>query len=183
MPIPQIHLPKKSPKEKPAEQAHDGVKMTLRGVDGTLRELSEKDLYLEVGGSRVLKFRVLVKTQFKNKQGEPVRDSLLKPGDQLAVQVNSDDPETALRVILSRAATPGERASASKPFDHASAKVPVEDDTKPAGTIEVETLPIGPGQLIDPHWVLRENVVTFVALHNAIVIDRARALGLCQPTY
>jgi len=138
--VPQIHLPKKSSKEskeKSPEQAHDGVKMTLRGVDGTLRELGERDLYLEVGGNRVLKFRLLAKTQFKNKQGEPVRDSLLKPGDQLAVQVNSDDPETALRVILSRAATPAERSSASKPFDHASAKVPVEDDTKPAGTIEV----------------------------------------------
>ena len=58
----------------------------------------------------------------------------------------------------------------------------VSNDACTAGTIEVDTLPIGPGQLIDPHWVLRENIVTFVALHNAIVIDRARALGLCQPT-
>jgi hypothetical protein len=55
----------------------------------------------------------------------------------------------------------------------------VSNDACPAGAIEVETLPIGPGQLINPHWVLRQNIMTFVAMHNAIVIDRARALGLC----
>jgi hypothetical protein len=58
----------------------------------------------------------------------------------------------------------------------------VSSDACPAGTIEVETLPIGPGHLINPRWVLRENIVTFAALHNAIVIDRARALGLCPLT-
>lgn len=55
----------------------------------------------------------------------------------------------------------------------------VSRDACTAGIIEVETLPIGAGHLINPRWVLRENIVTFVALHNAIVIDRARALGLC----
>jgi hypothetical protein len=111
--------------------------MTLRAVDGTLRELGEKDLFVETSGKRLLRFRVLVKTQFRNTAGEPVRDSLLKPGDQLSVQVNGDDPETALRVITTRAGSPAERSAAGKPFDRAAAKAPVEADLKTAGVIEV----------------------------------------------
>jgi hypothetical protein len=67
-------------------------------MDGTLRQLGEKDLYLETVNHKILKFRLLAKTQFRDKEGESVRDSLLKPGDQLSLQVNGDDPETALRV-------------------------------------------------------------------------------------
>jgi len=47
------------------------------------------------------------------------------------------------------------------------------------GVIEVETLPIGSGQLIDPRWVLRTNIETFVSLHNGIVLGQAREAGLC----
>jgi hypothetical protein len=61
----------------------------------------------------------------------------LKPGDRISVQVNGDDPETALRVIVLRAGTAEERAAAAKPFDRASAKAAEEADTKPAGAIEV----------------------------------------------
>jgi len=52
-------------------------------------------------------------------------------------------------------------------------------DACSAGSIDVEVLPIGPGHLIDPRWVLRDNIATFISLHNAIVIDWARASGLC----
>ena len=69
-------------------------------MDGTLRELGEKELYLEDSKHKIFKFRLLAKTQFQDKEGAAMRDSLLKPGDQLAVQVNGDDPETALRVVL-----------------------------------------------------------------------------------
>ena len=37
--------------------------------------------------------------------------------------------------------------------------------------VRFEVLPIGPGHLLDPHWVLRDVLVTFVDLHNALVID------------
>jgi hypothetical protein len=57
----------------------------------------------------------------------------------------------------------------------------LSDDACTAGALEVERLPIGPGQLINPRWVLRKNIETFVALHNAIVIDQARQAGLCPP--
>jgi hypothetical protein len=140
IPVPQIKFPKKKDKteERPAAKTEQGdLKMTLRAVDGSLRELGEKDLYLEGSGKRLFRFRVLVKTQFRNPAGEPVRDSLLKPGDQLSVQVNGDDPETALRIILTRAGTPAERAAGSKPFDRAAAKAPAEADLKTAGAIEV----------------------------------------------
>ena len=56
----------------------------------------------------------------------------------------------------------------------------LSSDACAVGAIEVDTLPIGPGHLINPRWILRDNIATFAALHNAIVIDRAAALGLCR---
>jgi len=41
------------------------------------------------------------------------------------VEVNGDDPETALRVILTRKSTDAERARAERPFDHDSAQTPL----------------------------------------------------------
>jgi outer membrane biosynthesis protein TonB len=113
----------------------------LRAADGTLRELGEKDLYLETSKHKILKFRLLTKTQFRDKEGESYRDSLLKAGDQLSVQVNSEDPETALRVILTRAGTQAERTAAALPFDHDSVKTPLEADTHSAGSMEVSGEP------------------------------------------
>jgi hypothetical protein len=55
------------------------------------------------------------------------------------------------------------------------ATIPSVDDlaTCPAlpKRVRFEVLPIGPGHLLDPHWVLRDVLVTFVDLHNALVID------------
>jgi hypothetical protein len=133
-------LPGRKSKDKDTGTANgNSVRVALRAVDGTLRELGEKDLYLETARRGILKFRILAKTQFQDKKGEQVRDSLLKPGDQLTVQVNADDPETAVRVIVARAGTEAERAAAGRPFDHASASAPVERDTHPAGTMDVGT--------------------------------------------
>ena len=118
----------------------NNTRVALRAVDGTLRELGEKDLYLETR-HKILKFRILAKTQFRDKEGEQVRDSLLKPGDQLSVEVNGDDPETALRVILTRKSTDAERARAEKPFDHDTAQTPAETDTHSSGTKDVAEEP------------------------------------------
>ena len=137
VPVPEVKLPKRGSKDDKTANSGDTVKMALLGVDGALRELGEKDLYLEVSGKRLLRFRLLVKTEFRNKQGEPVRDSLLKAGDQLTVQVNKIDPETALRVLLVREGTQTERTAGARPFDHASAQTPVEADMHSAGTVEV----------------------------------------------
>ncbi|MGP0074529.1 MAG: hypothetical protein ACLPWF_21650 [Bryobacteraceae bacterium] len=132
LPVPK--LPSKKSKDT---SDSNSVKVPLRAADGMLRELDEKNLYLETSKHKILKFRMLAKTQFRDKEGEQVRDSLLKPGDQLSVQVNGDDPETALRVILMRKGTTDEKIAAQKPFDHDSAEAPVEADTHSAGTMEV----------------------------------------------
>ncbi len=139
IPIPQVKFPKKKDKaeQKTAPASDRDLKMSLRAMDGTLRELGEKDLYLDGGSKHLFRFRLLAKTRFRNKQGEAIRDSLLKPGDQVSVQVNGDDPETALRVVFLRVGTTEERATAAKPFDRASARVAGEADTKPAEVIEV----------------------------------------------
>ncbi len=138
IPIPRVELPKRQPKEKPNKQGDEAAKMTLAAAEGTLRSMGEKDLFLETRPQRLLRFRLLAKTRFQNKQGEPVRDSLLHPGDQLSVQVNTDDEETALRVTLLRTAADSEREAAERPFDKASAKPPAADDFGKARTVAVE---------------------------------------------
>jgi hypothetical protein len=123
--IPSLKLPKHKPKD---DKKDDSEKLTLASVEGTLRKMGEKDLLLEVPKSRVLRFRLLVKTQFKDKNGDPVRDSLIHPGDQLAVQVNTDDPETAIRVVLMHSGTDADRERASQPVAEASIVTPTADD-------------------------------------------------------
>jgi hypothetical protein len=113
------------------------VRVTLRAADGTLRELAAKELYLETSHHKILKFRLLAKTQFENEKGEPVRESLLKAGDQLSVQADTDDPETAVRVIFTRAGSDEEGTAARRPFDHDSAKAPEATDLNAAGGMEV----------------------------------------------
>src|SRR5208337_4099309 len=75
VPVPQINLPQRHPKgdKSPDETSSTGVKTTLASADGSLRKLGEKDLLLETTKSRVLRFRLLAKTQFQNKEGEPIR--------------------------------------------------------------------------------------------------------------
>ncbi len=133
---PPTTVPQRKTSDK-SGSSNDDIKVKLRAADGTLRELNENNLYLETSGRKILKFRVLARTQFHDKKGEQIRDSLLKPGDQLAVQVDSEDPETALRVILNRNGTEAERTSASRPFDHDSTRTPTASDTHAAGTMEV----------------------------------------------
>jgi hypothetical protein len=140
LPVPEVKLPKKQPRDKGGED----VKSTVCSADGALRKLGEKDLFLQAGSQKLLRFRLLAKTQFKNKAGEPIRDSLLHPGDQLSVQASPDDVETALRVTLLRSGTDSERHSAELPFDEASARAPKADDmSKPRTITSRENGPAG----------------------------------------
>jgi hypothetical protein len=122
--IPKIHLPKRHKDDK----QDDSSKVTLSAIDGTLRSLGEKDLVLQTKPGHLVRFRLLAKTLFRNKEGESIRDSLLHPGDQLSVLVNPDDVETALRVVLNRAASSSEREVASRPFDHDQVIAPTSQD-------------------------------------------------------
>ena len=36
--------------------------------------------------------------------------------------------------------------------------------------VEFEPLPVGPGHLINPHWALRDTIVSFAELHNQMLI-------------
>lgn len=136
-------VPGKKSKDKDAENSNS-TRVALRAADGALRELGEKALYLETNKHKILRFRLLAKTQFHDKQGEEVRDSLLKPGDQLSVEVSPDDPETALRVILIHKGSEEEHTAAARPFDHDSARAPEEADTHSAGSMKAEAEPAQP---------------------------------------
>jgi hypothetical protein len=122
LPIPELKFPRRQPKD-----AKQNSKVTVASVDGTLRKLREKDLLLQTKRG-VLRFRLLAKTLFLNKAGEPVRDSLLKPGDQLSVQVNPDDEETAIRVVRMKEGSSSDRASAEKAVDESAILTPGSDD-------------------------------------------------------
>ena len=137
LPIPELKFPKRGDKSK----SENEVKMVMAAVDGSLRNLGEKDLVLQAGPKKLLRFRLLAKTQFRNKEGEAIRDSLLHPGDQLSVQVNSDDEETAIRVTLLKTASASERAAAELPFDAASVRAPRAGDLGKSKTVTVQRSP------------------------------------------
>jgi hypothetical protein len=137
--MPQIHLPGKKPKDKP--KGEEEVHSTVASADGTLRKLGEKDLLLQTGKHVVLRFRLLPKTKFLNKAGEPVRDSLMHAGDQLSVQVSPDDEETALRVILVRAGNPNERYTAELPVEDGVVRAPRTEDMSKPRTITTRKRP------------------------------------------
>jgi len=137
IPVPEVKLPKRQPKEKNPDE----VKLTIKSVDGTMRKMGEKDLFLQTAPQRILKFRLLAKTKFLNKEGEPIRDSLLHPGDQLSVQVNTDDEETALKVTLVRAGSPAERIAAEAKFDESSARAPKAEDLSKPRTVTARESP------------------------------------------
>lgn len=128
IPVPQISLPGRHPKDQKSNAEES--KVTLASADGSLRKLGDKDLLLETSKDRVLKFRLLAKTRFLDPKGQPVRDSLLHPGDHLSVQASPDDPETAIQVILVRAGTSAERDAAAATVADSRIVVPTGDDLK-----------------------------------------------------
>ena len=124
LPIPSIHLPGRKPKTPASETP----KVAVASVEGTLRRLAEKELLLQVRPDHVLRFRLLAKTLFRDKDGKPVRDSLLHPGDRLRVEANPDDSETALYVVLVRAGSKAERSAAAEPVESAKIATPESED-------------------------------------------------------
>ena len=163
LPIPSIKFPKRAPK---GEKAEKGPKLTA--IEGTLRQLGEKELVLESTVKGVQKFRLLAKTLFRDKAGEPMRDSLLKPGDLLQVEVSAEDEETAVRVNLVRPGTAEERASVeakageSAPAEapsaaRSSAAEPAVAPEKAAARAEVSTPKYG-GEPLEDRPVLRRGV-------------------------
>ncbi|MBC7925834.1 MAG: hypothetical protein H7039_09270 [Bryobacteraceae bacterium] len=136
IPIPEIKLPKRGGKKednkKDAENRPEPSVQTrtaagaeqLRAVAGIMRSLSDRELLIEVEHSGVFRFRLLTKSRFQDAKGEPMRDSLIKPGDVISAQFNPIDEETIVVVQLVKAGTPEQRAAAAKPVDPATVKVP-----------------------------------------------------------
>jgi hypothetical protein len=122
--MPSIHLPKRKPKG----EATSTSKVNAASVEGTLRKLGEKDLLLQTSSSRVLKFRLIAKTEFLGKDSKPIRDSLLHSGDRLTIDANPDDPETALRVILVKSGSKSDRETAESPVEEATLSTPTAAD-------------------------------------------------------
>ncbi|MDE3197204.1 MAG: hypothetical protein KGN84_12720, partial [Acidobacteriota bacterium] len=122
VPVPNIHLPKKK------NSKEENTKISVQSAEGTLRHLAEKDLLLQTSPDRVLKFRLIARTEFLGKDGRPVRDSLLHPGDKLSVEANPDDLETALHVVLLRSGSGSDREAASVPVDRAGIYSPESSD-------------------------------------------------------
>jgi hypothetical protein len=135
--MPRLPFPKRKKDKNKKENSGKEEKMTLASAEGRLRKLSEKDLILE-SRKGLLRFRLLAKTQFRNKAGEPIRDSLLHPGDELTVQVNPDDEETALRVILMHEGSANDRASAEKPLDESAVRSPNSEDLSKPRTVTID---------------------------------------------
>lgn len=138
LPVPDIKFPRRGSKDKDKEKSQAQTR-TVLAIDGKLRKLGAKDLLLETSKGDVLQFRLLAKTQFRNKAGEPVRDSLLQSGDLLTVQANPDDEETALFVILVKPGSSSDRTAAAKPVDTARIRTPQADDFGKPRTISVPT--------------------------------------------
>lgn len=107
-------------------------------VEGTVRIRAEKELLLQTNTNKVLRFRLLARTEFRGTDGRPFRDSLIHPGDQIAVEVNSGDVETAMDVIFIAPASGPARESASLPVETARVVAPELSDfharSGPAGS-------------------------------------------------
>jgi len=155
LPVPELKLPKRKDKSPNAGSSHDDEKMTVASVDGSLRKLGEKDLLMQPGKKAVLRFRLLAKTQFRNKAGEPIRDSLLHPGDQITVETSPDDEETALRVVLLRSGTGAERAAAEQTVDEAGVRAPRAEDMSKPHTVVTRSTPTDPSPDPEPEKLER----------------------------
>jgi len=128
VPIPRVPWPTRRPKE-------GAKKGEIEKFEGMLRRISEKELIVETHEHGLMRFRLLAKTQFRDKKGEAVRDSLLKPGDQLEVQCDAIDPETARTVVFLRAGTAAERDAAARPMEGSAS------EAAPAATPPPTTAP------------------------------------------
>lgn len=132
LPVPEPKIPRKGSKES------QDARITVASVDGTLRKLAEKELVLATKKD-LLRFRLLAKTLFLDTKGNPVRDSLVHPGDQLSIEASPDDPETALRVVFLHSGTAGERKAAERPFDPDKVRAPEAADLSKPKTVDAHS--------------------------------------------
>lgn len=144
--IPPINLPKRKPKSEDEKKKDEKNKAPeYAALEGRMRRLGEKEMVVETRGGRMLRFRLLVKTKFENPKGEPVRDSLVRPGDRVEVRAKPDDLETAVAVVHLGAASEAERAAGAQPVEQGAIRAPEESDFGGVSTARADDGPGGTG--------------------------------------
>lgn len=102
MQIPKIRLPKRTPKDQETKKGTPPAetKAAVPSIQGTLRHISENSITADTDKRGTVHFRLLPATKFLDKDGQPMRDSLFKAGDQVVITFNLEDEDTALSVTL-----------------------------------------------------------------------------------
>ncbi|MBA3974732.1 MAG: hypothetical protein C0504_11020 [Candidatus Solibacter sp.] len=145
--IPSINLPKRKPKSEEDRKKDEKNKAPeYVALDGRLRRLGEKDLVVESRGGKLLRFRLLARTRFENPKGEPVRDSLVRPGDRIEVRANPDDVETAVAVVHLGAGSEAERAAGAQPVEQGAIRIPEVADFGGVSVAGAEAMEGGRGE-------------------------------------
>jgi hypothetical protein len=109
---PGIPLPGRHKKKNDAQEPLQ----TLR--DTMLRQLDENNIVVESKDTRLIHMKRLPGTKFL-RDGDPMKASILKPGDHLIIDYREDDEGfmTAVSVTLEQEGTPSERERASAPVE------------------------------------------------------------------
>ena len=181
--IPSITIPKrKSKEEREAEkaakaEAKASSTVKLAAVEGRLRRLAPKEILVEVKKGEVLRFRLVAKTQFRRKSGEPMRDSLLNPGDRLSLMADPEDAETAILVAFLEAGGQNERAAADLPVNEAAVRTPAAADLGKAKDVKL-------GSAVEPEVAAAEGTAAAPAeskpvdAADKLILESAREAAL-----
>jgi hypothetical protein len=116
IPMPNIHLPQRKPKDTAG-------KITVVSLEGTLRSISDVDVVVHTKSDKMLRFLVTPSTEFRSKDGGKPH-----PGDRVTIDTFPNDPGTAVHVILDHAGNSSERAAAEAHVDEARISTPDADD-------------------------------------------------------
>ena len=108
IPVPGRHKKKKDEQQEPLQ--------TL--TETMLRKLDDNGILVEAKDTRLIHMKRLPSTKFL-RDGDPMKASVLKPGDHLIIDYREDDEGfmTAVNVTLEKEGTPSEREHASVPVE------------------------------------------------------------------
>ncbi|HLN04197.1 MAG TPA: hypothetical protein VK335_33230 [Bryobacteraceae bacterium] len=108
IPFPGRHKKKKDDQQEPLQTLNETM----------LRQLDDNSIVVESKDTRLIHMKRLPSTKFL-RDGDPMKASVLKPGDHLIIDYREDDEGfmTAVNVTLEKEGTPSERAHASVPVE------------------------------------------------------------------
>jgi len=108
LPLPGRHKKKKDDQQAPLQTLNEAM----------LRQLDDNNIVVESKDTRLIHMKRLPATKFL-RDGDPMKASILKPGDHLIIEYREDDEGfmTAVNVTLEKEGTPSERQRASVPVE------------------------------------------------------------------